>query len=131
MDFKISNTGEINPVDDTLINYDDYRLQLAKSRIISVDKDWYYDNIGANLEELFGTYIVPNSTENIFVNKIINSLMIDDAFNYNNIYVECYHDYKTMSLDSKVYLKNINTTNDSKSGLIEINLDLFNSNLMI
>lgn len=89
-DFKIDSTGEIivdsNSYDIAKINDQDLKIQLAYTRIKSIDHGWFYDYVGANLEELVGRSI-KNDTIELGKQKIIEILTFDDLWNGNDILV--------------------------------------------
>lgn len=126
-DFDIDESGEliidkekheINKISD-----DELRIQLAYTRIKSIDHGWFYDYVGANLEELVGRSI-KESTVEIGKQKIIEVLTFDDLWNENDILI--ISNIKDSShLIYSVYLKTY--TNDEfgeKSVELIIELDL-------
>lgn len=127
MDFRIDDYGELDNENIEIINNNEYRVQLAKSRVKSINKDWYYDNIGANIEEMFGEFFT-QTTETIFKEKLLNSLIFDEVFNEDDVFIKTSQNHKTMSVKADIYIKNIN--DNSTYAIIPIKLDLFNGVLI-
>jgi len=88
-DIFISQNGdiEIENKDIKVVSGDKYREMSAINRIKSIKIDWFYDNIGADMEEILGE---PNTEEtaNIGKNKIIKSLTEDSLFNLDEIFIK-------------------------------------------
>lgn len=126
-DFDIDELGElvinqekheINKVTD-----DELRIQLAYTRIKSIAQGWFYDYVGADLEELVGRSI-KNSTVEYGKEKIINVLTFDNLWNEDDILIISNIQNSTHLIYS-VYLKTY--TNDEfgeKSIELIIELDL-------
>lgn len=126
MEFRINTDGELI-FDDLALEYsDDYLTQAAYSRLVSISHDWYFDNIGADIETLFGNFIT-TSTEEKIKEKIYNAMFIDGIFNYNNLYVEIKNS-DSLSYTICVYIKSIESGNSIK---IKFKLDLFNGRLVM
>lgn len=123
MDFKIDKEGEIFYDDMAVLNKNEYRVQMAESRLKSIKNDWYGDNIGANLEEMFGEYV---STElsSTLQEKIYTALTYDLFFSERDIYVEADVQETSMSVKAVVYIKDVNSNTTYKS--LDLELDLFN-----
>lgn len=123
MDFKIDKEGEIFYNDMAVLNKNEYRVQMAESRLKSIKNDWYGDNIGANLEEMFGEYV---STElsSTLQEKIYTALTYDLFFSERDIYVEADVQETSMSVKAVVYIKDVNSNTTYKS--LDLELDLFN-----
>lgn len=123
MDFKIDKEGEIFYNDMAVLNKNEYRVQMAESRLKSIKNDWYGDNIGANLEEMFGEYV---STElsSTLQEKIYTALTYDLFFSERDIYVEADVHETSMSVKAVVYIKDVNSNTTYKS--LDLELDLFN-----
>lgn len=89
-DFDINELGElvVNEQEHEInkITDDELRIQLAYTRIKSIDHDWFYDYVGANLEELVGRSI-KESTVELGKDKIINVLTFDNLWDENDILV--------------------------------------------
>lgn len=123
MDFKIDKEGEIFYNDMAVLNKNEYRVQMAENRLKSIKNDWYGDNIGANLEEMFGEYV---STElsSTLQEKIYTALTYDLFFSERDIYVEADVQETSMSVKAVVYIKDVNSNTTYKS--LDLELDLFN-----
>lgn len=123
MDFRIDKEGEISYDNMAILNKNEYRVQMAECRLKSIKNDWYGDNIGANLEELFGEYV---STEisSTLQEKIYTALTYDLFFSDRDIYVEAETNESAMSVKALVYIKDINSNTTYKT--LDIELDLFN-----
>ena len=89
-DFDIDETGElvINQEEHEInkITDDELRIQLAYTRIKSIAHGWFYDEVGADLEELVGRSI-KESTIEYGKEKIINVLTFDNLWDENDILV--------------------------------------------
>lgn len=77
-----TTTHEIHKAED-----DDLRIQLAYTRLKSVSNGWFYDNTGANMEELVGKP-VKNAITEMGVDKIKNALTFDGLWSADDIYIE-------------------------------------------
>ena len=126
-DFDIDETGElvINQEEHEInkITDDELRIQLAYTRIKSIAHGWFYDEVGADLEELVGRSIKENTIE-YGKEKIINVLTFDNLWDENDILVISNIKDSTHLVYS-VYLKTY--TNDEfgeKSVELIIELDL-------
>lgn len=126
-DFDIDETGElvINQEEHEInkITDDELRIQLAYTRIKSIAHGWFYDKVGADLEELIGRSI-KESTVEYGKEKIINVLTFDKLWDENDILVISNIKDSTHLIYS-VYLKTY--TNDEfgeKSIELIIELDL-------
>lgn len=130
MDFTITNDGDLNiekyhngTITENHISTstgDKLRNQIAMCRIISITHDWYYDNIGANLEQLIGS---PLSSSTIKHGRelIMSSLTKNEFISSDEITVE---DVLTSSnsIGYNVFIKQMEV--DSTFVLIEVSLDL-------
>lgn len=125
-DFNIDESGdlvvdkqhEIKKVTDN-----ELKIQLAYTRIKSIANGWFYDHVGADLEELVGRSIKEDTIE-IGKNKIINALTFNDLWNEDDILVTANIKDATHLIYS-VYLKTY--TNDEygeKAIEIKVELDL-------
>ena len=89
-DFDIDESGElvINQEEHEInkITDDELRIQLAYTRIKSIAHGWFYDKVGADLEELVGRSI-KESTVEYGKEKIINTLTFDNLWDANDILV--------------------------------------------
>ena len=124
-DFNIDETGElivthckheINKVTD-----DKLRIQLAYTRIKSIDHGWFYDNVGANLEELVGRSIKSDIVD-YGKQKIINVLTFDNLWDMNDILVVSNIKDST-HLNYSVYLKTY-TDNEFGEKSVELTIEL-------
>lgn len=70
----------------TVVQQFEFYKQCATNRIKSIKKDWYKDNIGADLEEILG---MPNTrvVASLGENKIRQSLTFDNLFNDKDIVI--------------------------------------------
>lgn len=126
-DFDIGELGElvINEQEHEInkISDDELRVQLAYTRIKSIDHGWFYDYVGANLEELVGRSIKENTIE-LGKQKITEVLTFDNLWNKEDILIISKVKNSTHLIYS-VYLKTY--TNDEfgeKSTELIIELDL-------
>ena len=126
-DFDIDESGElvINEQEHEInkISDDELRIQLAYTRIKSVANGWFYDYVGANLEELIGRSI-KDSTVELGKEKITEVLTFDNLWDGNDILIISNVKDSTHLIYS-VYLKTY--TNDEfgeKSTELIIELDL-------
>lgn len=126
-DFDIDELGElvINQEEHEInkVTDDELRIQLAYTRIKSIAQGWFYDYVGADLEELVGRSI-KNSTVEYGKEKIINVLTFDNLWNEDDILIISNIQNSTHLIYS-VYLKTY--TNDEfgeKSVELIIELDL-------
>ena len=117
-DLVVDKQHEIKKVTDN-----ELKIQLAYTRIKSIANGWFYDHVGADLEELVGRSIKEDTVE-IGKNKIINALTFNDLWNENDILVTANIKDATHLIYS-VYLKTY--TNDEygeKAIEIKVELDL-------
>lgn len=126
-DFDIDELGElvINQEEHEInkVTDDELRIQLAYTRIKSIAQGWFYDYVGADLEELVGRSI-KNSTVEYGKEKIINVLTFDNLWNEDDILIISNIQNSTHLIYS-VFLKTY--TNDEfgeKSVELIIELDL-------
>lgn len=126
-DFDIDESGElvINQEEHEInkISNDELRIQLAYTRIKSIAQGWFYDYVGADLEELVGRSI-KDSTIEYGKEKIMNVLTFDNLWDGNDILITSNVQDSTHLIYS-VYLKIY--TNDEfgeKSVELIIELDL-------
>ena len=89
-DFDIDESGElvINEQEHEInkITDDELRIQLAYTRIKSIDHGWFYDYVGANLEELVGRSI-KESTIELGKQKILEVLTFDELWDEDDILI--------------------------------------------
>ena len=126
-DFQIDNSGElvVDPEFHTIktVLNDDLRIQLAYNRIKSISTTWFYDNIGANLEELIGKPI-SNEVVNTGKAKIMAVLTFDQLWTNNDIYINA-EITNAMQVNYSVYLRIFDSeTEEESSKEINITLDL-------
>ena len=126
-DFDIDDTGElvINEQEHEInrISDDELRVQLAYTRIKSIAHGWFYDYVGADLEELVGLSI-KESTVELGKDKILNVLTFDKLWDGDDILITANIQDSTHLIYS-VYLKTY--TDDEfgeKSTELIIELDL-------
>lgn len=90
-DFAITTDGEliIDEQNHDIMKSidDDLRIQLAYDRIKSISKNWFVDEIGADLEELIGKPCTEDVVE-YGKEKIINVLTIDELWKMNDIFIK-------------------------------------------
>lgn len=90
-DFGITSEGEIvvntdsHDIMKTVDN--DLRIQLAYNRIKSISRNWFVDEVGADLEELVGKPCTEDIAE-YGKTKIINVLTFDELWLDNDIFIK-------------------------------------------
>lgn len=126
-DFSIDATGEIvidpKTYDIASVSDLDLKIQLAYTRIKSCINEWYYDEVGANLEELVGR-AAKTSTIEVGKSRIIEVLTYDELWDTEDLFVQSIIENAT-KLTYAVYFKV--KTNDEfgeTSRTIYIDLDL-------
>lgn len=126
-DFAITTEGEliIDEENHDIVKSldDDLRIQLAYNRIKSISKNWFVDEVGADMEELIGRPCTEDMAE-YGKQKIINVLLIDDLWNKDDIFIKA--DIKdNVHIIYSVYLKLFQSeTEDTISYEITVELDL-------
>lgn len=99
---------------------DELRNQIAMCRIVSVSHDWFYDNIGADLEQIIGE---PVSTNTLRIGKelIFDSLVKDEFIESDELIIE---DFLTSSnsIGYNVFIRQKYNTNMYM--LFKVTLDL-------
>lgn len=126
-DFKIDEVGEviIDPknYDIASVSELDLKIQLAYTRIKSCINEWYYDEVGANLEELVGRAAKPSTVE-VGKSRIIEVLTYDELWDEKDLFVQSIIENAT-KLTYAVYFK-IKTNDEfgETSKTIYVNLDL-------
>lgn len=107
MDFRFSTDGDLELEGSNLLNVEGQResIQLIICTIASVSHDWFYDNIGCDLEQLIGepaSNITLSNGSNIIFNAImktklyesedvrIESKTIDKEYIGYNVYIRDY-----------------------------------------
>lgn len=126
-DFKIDEFGElvVDPEFHTVatVSENDLRIQLAYDRIKSISSNWFYDEVGANLEELVGKPIT-NDIVNVGKEKILSVITYDQLWDTNDIYISA-EITNAMQIIYSVYLKIYDSeTEEESSKEINITLDL-------
>ena len=124
-DFDIDNTGElvINEIEHEInkIDSDDLKIQLAYTRIKSISHGWFYDYVGADLEELVGRSI-KESTVELGKSKILNVLTFDNLWDAKDIFIQSMIKNSTHLIYS-VYLK-VYTDDEFGEKSIELIIEL-------
>ena len=126
-DFAITTEGEliINEENHDIVKSldDDLRIQLAYNRIKSISKNWFVDEVGADMEELIGRPCTEDMAE-YGKQKIINVLLIDDLWNKDDIFIKA-EIKDNVHIIYSVYLKLFQSeTEDTISYEITVELDL-------
>lgn len=89
MDFKLDIDGDLSTESGYLLDVSgqDANIQLVMCIISSVSYDWFYDNIGCDLEQFIG---LPcnDSTLSSGANAILNSIVKTKLFNADDIKIE-------------------------------------------
>ena len=126
-DFAITTEGELiideenHDIVKSLDN--DLRIQLAYNRIKSISKNWFVDEVGADMEELIGRPCTEDMAE-YGKQKIINVLLIDDLWNKDDIFIKA-EIKDNVHIIYSVYLKLFQSeTEDTISYEITVELDL-------
>jgi len=89
IDLAITDDGDLMLTDDgdlAIVEDIEYVAQMTKNRLRSVASDWYYDNIGADIETFIGK---PNTKETCdeLIAKITAALTSDAFCNLNDILI--------------------------------------------
>ena len=126
-DFGFSPDGEIIVDSETHDIYkskdDELKIQLSYNRIKSISKNWFIDEVGADMEELIGRPCTEDMAE-YGKQKIINVLLIDDLWNKDNIFIKA-EIKDNVHIIYSVYLKLFQSeTEDTISYEIIVELDL-------
>ncbi|MGL5459833.1 MAG: hypothetical protein ACRDBY_09485 [Cetobacterium sp.] len=121
MEFRINDFGELEKSNLTITYSDEYIHQYVKNILKSIDTDWYYDNIGSNLEVFFGDFVTEEKTE-LIKDRIMKSLTKNGIVTVNNLYVDVSID--NMSAYIGVHVRSVENTSESIT--IKFTLDLFN-----
>ena len=101
----------------------DLRIQIAYSRIKSIARTWFIDEIGADLEELIGKSCTEN-TVNYGKHKIIESLTFDNLWSSDEIFIKG-QILNNTNIYYEIYLKIVQEeTEDTYSYQIAAELDL-------
>lgn len=126
MDFKLDYTGELQTTEDhdlETVSDVEYKIQTSYDIIKSVSTTWFYDNIGANLEQHVGEPVTPANLESI-KQQLIHHLTANNLWNTDDILVT-YNVKKATKVIFSVFLRLY--TNDKykeESREIEVELDL-------
>lgn len=90
-DFGFSPDGEIIADTDTHDIYksqeDELKIQLSYNRIKSISKNWFVDEVGADLEEIIGKACNETTAEYGKL-KIIDVLTFDGLWNDSDIFIK-------------------------------------------
>lgn len=90
-DFGFSPDGEIIVDSDTHDIYksqeDELKIQLSYNRIKSISKNWFIDEVGADLEEIIGKACNETTAEYGKL-KIIDVLTFDGLWDDNDIFIK-------------------------------------------
>ena len=90
-DFGFSPDGEIivdtNTHDIYKSQEDELKIQLSYNRIKSISKNWFVDEVGADLEEIIGKACNETTAEYGKL-KIIDVLTFDGLWNDNDIFIK-------------------------------------------
>ena len=126
-DFAITTDGELivdeQNHDIAKSTEDDLRIQLAYDRIKSISKNWFVDEIGADMEELVGRPCTEDIAE-YGKQKIINVLLVDDLWKKEDIFIKA-EIKDNVHIIYSVYLKLFQSeTEDTISYEIIVELDL-------
>ena len=126
-DFGFSPDGEIIVDSETHDIYkskdDELKIQLSYNRIKSISKNWFIDEVGADMEELIGRPCTEDMAE-YRKQKIINVLLIDDLWNKDDIFIKA-EIKDNVHIIYSVYLKLFQSeTEDTISYEIIVELDL-------
>ena len=126
-DFGFSPDGEIIVDSETHDIYkskdDELKIQLSYNRIKSISKNWFIDEVGADMEELIGRPCTEDMAE-YGKKKIINVLLIDDLWNKDDIFIKA-EIKDNVHIIYSVYLKLFQSeTEDTISYEIIVELDL-------
>ena len=126
-DFGFSTDGEIIVDSETHDIYkskdDELKIQLSYNRIKSISKNWFIDEVGADMEELIGRPCTEDMAE-YGKQKIINVLLIDDLWNKDDIFIKA-EIKDNVHIIYSVYLKLFQSeTEDTISYEIIVELDL-------
>lgn len=89
MDFKLDYTGELQVTENhdlDIVSDIEYKIQTSYDIIKSVSTTWFYDNIGADLEQHVGEPVTTNVLEGI-KQQIIYHLTLNNFWNPDDILV--------------------------------------------
>lgn len=126
-DFGFSPDGEIivdrESLDIAKKQENELKIQLSYNRIKSISKNWFIDEVGADLEEIIGKPCNSETAE-YGKRKIINVLTYDGLWDEKNVFIKAEIQDNTNILYS-IYLKLIDEeTDETYSHEIDVELDL-------
>lgn len=108
MDFIISTEGDLSLEGTNLLGTDDdrFRVQLAMCKIASVTHDWFYDNVGCDLEELIGKPLndvtLSTGSDMIYAELFKTKLFDSDDIKITSKKLD------NVNIGYNVYIKNLN-----------------------
>ena len=126
-DFGFSPDGEIIVDSDTHDIYksqeDELKIQLSYNRIKSISKNWFIDEVGADLEEIIGKACNETTAEYGKL-KIIDVLTFDGLWNDKDIFIKSKIN-NNINITYNIYLKLYQSdTEEVYSYEIDAELDL-------
>ena len=126
-DFGFSPDGEIIVDSDTHDIYksqeDELKIQLSYNRIKSISKNWFIDEVGADLEEIIGKACNETTAEYGKL-KIIDVLTFDGLWNDKDIFIKS-EIKNNINITYNIYLKlHQSDTEEVYSYEIDAELDL-------
>ena len=126
-DFGFSPDGEIIIDSDTHNIYksqeDELKIQLSYNRIKSISKNWFIDEVGADLEEIIGK-ACNDTTAEYGKLKIIDVLTFDNLWDENDIFIKS-EIKNNINITYNIYLKlRQSNSNEVYSYEIDVELDL-------
>ena len=126
-DFGFTTDGEIIINKDTHDIYassgNELRIQLSYNRIKSIARDWFVDEVGANLEEIIGKPCTEDIAE-VGKTKIYNVLTFDDLWSEDDLFIKA-EIKNNICIIYTIYLKIYqNNREDAYSYEITAELDL-------
>lgn len=126
-DFSLTTDGEIivdrATHDIQSVTQNDLRIQLAYDRIKSISKNWFVDEVGADLEEIIGKPCTEEIAEYGKL-KIVDVLTFDGLWEDNDIFIKTEIKNNT-NITYNIYLKLYQSeTEDTYSYEITAELDL-------
>ena len=81
-DFVLDSSADFEYATDT-----EFIKQIVMTRVKTMKPDWFYDNVGANLEELLGKDNTKDTAE-LGATNIINALTYDGFLTSDDIYIK-------------------------------------------
>ena len=126
-DFGFSPDGEIIVDAETHDIYksqeDELKIQLSYNRIKSISKNWFIDEVGADLEEIIGKACNETTAEYGKL-KIIDVLTFDGLWNDKDIFIKS-EIKNNINITYNIYLKlHQSDTEEVYSYEIDVELDL-------